>query len=166
MATRDLVDYLELTCEREGSDLHLSVGAPPMARVHGSLSPLEDFDLDRETCQNLILDILTEEGADPNRVIFSHQDFTAEHIEYHDSLAKRGAYVEFDTFGCEAVAKIDEDVWFPSDGERINMVKRQIEMGNVERILISGDLCFKFCFKKWPHGFNYQWIMGCGAVII
>ena len=85
-----------------------------------------------------LLDILTEEGADPNRVIFSHQDFTAEHTEYHDSLAKRGAYVEFDTFGCEAVAKIDEDVWFPSDGERINMVKRQIEMGNVERILISG----------------------------
>ena len=37
MATRDLVDYLELTCERGGSDLHLCVGAPPMARVHGVL---------------------------------------------------------------------------------------------------------------------------------
>jgi twitching motility protein PilT len=60
MATRDLVDYLELTCERGGSDLHMAVDAPPMARVHGILSPLEDFNLDRETCQALILDGLTE----------------------------------------------------------------------------------------------------------
>ncbi|MEM7145715.1 MAG: PilT/PilU family type 4a pilus ATPase [Verrucomicrobiota bacterium] len=60
MATRDLVDYLELTCERGGSDLHVSVDSPPMARVHGILSPLEDFNLDRDTCQTLILDVLSE----------------------------------------------------------------------------------------------------------
>ncbi|MFV1996221.1 MAG: type IV pilus twitching motility protein PilT, partial [Verrucomicrobiales bacterium] len=60
MVSRDLVDYLELTCERGGSDLHVTVGAPPMVRVHGILNPLEDVDLDRETCQNLILAVLTE----------------------------------------------------------------------------------------------------------
>ncbi len=60
MAGRDLVDYLELTCERGGSDLHLTVGAPPLVRVHGVMQPLEDFNLDKEDCENLILNILTQ----------------------------------------------------------------------------------------------------------
>ena len=60
MPTRDLVDYLELTVERGGSDLHLSVGAPPLARVHGVLHPLEDFNLEREDCETLLLSVLTQ----------------------------------------------------------------------------------------------------------
>ena len=60
MAGRDLVDYLELTCERGGSDLHISGGAPPLVRVHGVLQPLEDFNLEKEDCENLILSVLTQ----------------------------------------------------------------------------------------------------------
>jgi len=59
------------------------------------------------------LDIIEEEGGNPQRVIFSHMDFTGEDAAYHDSLAKRGAYIEFDTFGCECVADfLDPTVWF------------------------------------------------------
>src|SRR6478752_487357 len=32
---------LRTLVEREGSDLHIKVGVPPMARVHGELVPLE-----------------------------------------------------------------------------------------------------------------------------
>jgi len=111
-----------------------------------------------ETHNHEILDILEEEGADPNKVIFSHEDFTMENLEYHDSLAKRGAYVEYDTFGCEAVAEqSEEEKWFPSDGERIRAVKKQVALGNEDRILISGDMCFKFCFTKWG-GWGYAHI--------
>lgn len=104
-----------------------------------------------------ILDILEEEGADPTRVIFCHQDFTGHFPEYHDAVAKRGAYVEIDTFGCESVAKWDEDVWFLSDQQKIDIVKKQIEMGNVKNILLSGDLCMKIFFIKYG-GWGYAHI--------
>lgn len=34
---------LRILVEREGSDLHLKVGSPPVARMHGELIPLEGF---------------------------------------------------------------------------------------------------------------------------
>ena len=39
----DLHEALRYVVRSEGSDLHLKVGSPPLARVHGSLSPLEDY---------------------------------------------------------------------------------------------------------------------------
>ena len=56
----DLFDYLRLTREHGGSDLHITVGAPPAARVHGKLLPLTEFDVDPETSQDLIFGALTE----------------------------------------------------------------------------------------------------------
>lgn len=102
-----------------------------------------------------LINMLEEEGAILDKVIFSHQDFTGEDPEYHDSLAKKGAYIEFDTFGCECVADpLDITVWFRSDGEKISYVKKQIEMGNVRKILLSGDMCLKIFFTKWG-GWGY-----------
>ena len=37
----DIDDCLRYVVEREGSDLHLKVGAPPMTRIHGALHPME-----------------------------------------------------------------------------------------------------------------------------
>ena len=39
-------DYLAQTVTKGGSDLHLTVGAPPAARVHGSLQALEEMSFD------------------------------------------------------------------------------------------------------------------------
>ncbi len=104
------------------------------------------------------LDIIEEEGGDLNRVIFSHQDFTGEEYEYQDSLVKRGATIEYDTFGCECVADpLDKNVWFKSDGQKIGYVKKQIELGNLEHILISGDMCLKLFHTKWG-GWGYAHI--------
>lgn len=107
---------------------------------------------------HILLDMLEEDGAILNKVVLSHQDFTGEDSAYHDSLAKRGAYIEFDTFGCECVADpLDINVWFRSDGQKIEYVKKQIEMGNVNKILLSGDMCLKIFFKKWG-GWGYSHI--------
>ncbi len=60
MAFRDITDYLTMTREKGGSDLHLVVGAPPAARIHGILEPLESYDLDPAACKAMLLAILTE----------------------------------------------------------------------------------------------------------
>ncbi len=39
----DIDKALRTLVEREGSDLHLKVGSPPIARMHGELLPLEGF---------------------------------------------------------------------------------------------------------------------------
>ena len=56
----DLIDYLRAVRERGGSDLHLTVGAPPAVRIFGKLDPLEEFDLTPEMSRDLILGALSE----------------------------------------------------------------------------------------------------------
>lgn len=57
---KNVTDYLRVTVELGGSDLHLSSGAPPAARVDGVLKPLEDFCLNDEVTKTLVTDTLTE----------------------------------------------------------------------------------------------------------
>ncbi|MHB1335356.1 MAG: phosphotriesterase family protein [Candidatus Humimicrobiaceae bacterium] len=103
-----------------------------------------------------ILDILEEEKANIEKVVLSHCDPTLSNWQYHDSLAKRGAYIEYDQFGMEIMTF--EGIFLPSDGERINAIKKQIELGNEDKILISGDYCFKVCFRNWG-GWGYSHII-------
>ena len=42
------------------------------------------------------LDLLVEEGVDPSRVVIGHCDMVPDH-DYHLSLARRGAWIQFDT---------------------------------------------------------------------
>ena len=111
-----------------------------------------------EKLNHKILDILEEEKVDLNKVVLSHCDATCDDWEYHDSLAKRGATLEYDEFGTESYtdyrcflpgAKSDKAVFLPYDGERINAIKKQIELGNIDKIVISGDMCFKILYTKW-----------------
>ena len=63
--TRDLADthideLLRLTVESGASDLHLSVGLPPMVRKDGKLVPLPFEKADERSTQRIIFDILNE----------------------------------------------------------------------------------------------------------
>lgn len=60
MHSYDLIEYLSMVIERGGSDLHLSAGAPPMARIYGTLLPLADELLDSNDTRELILAVLKE----------------------------------------------------------------------------------------------------------
>jgi twitching motility protein PilT len=57
---KNVTAYLRVCVEMGGSDLHLSSGAPPAARIDGVLKPLEDFCLSDEATKSLIMDTLTE----------------------------------------------------------------------------------------------------------
>lgn len=99
-----------------------------------------------EPISHRILDILEEEGCDLRRVILCHQDYLGDRTEYIDSLIKRGANIEFDTFGC---GWINDPMWQQTDQTKINFLQKQIDLGNIEHVLISGDICLKLMLTAW-----------------
>ena len=56
----DIIQFLALTVERGGSDLHLCANSQPMMRLHGNLVPLSDTIFSAEICRELIYSIFTE----------------------------------------------------------------------------------------------------------
>jgi twitching motility protein PilT len=54
-------DFLRLVVEKGGSDLHISVGIPPVLRVDGQLLPTNYEKVQPQDAQRLIYDILTDE---------------------------------------------------------------------------------------------------------
>lgn len=93
-----------------------------------------------------ILDILEEEGCDLRRVILCHQDFLGNCSDYLSSLAERGAFLEFDTFGS---GRLNDRMWQLSETEKVHNVQRQIDRGNLKHLLISGDMCLKVMLSSW-----------------
>lgn len=53
--------YFDALLEREGSDLHLSVGYPPMVRLRGRLEPVDGEPITRERMETLLLELLDAE---------------------------------------------------------------------------------------------------------
>ena len=86
-----------------------------------------------------VLDVLEEEGADLEKIVICHLD-TRPDVDYVKSIADRGAFVEFDTFGME----IDTEFGVSTrDLNRIALVEETIKQGYLEHILISQDVCRK-----------------------
>jgi phosphotriesterase-related protein len=79
------------------------------------------------------LDLLAEEGVDPRRVIIGHCDMVPT-PGYHEELARRGAWIEFDTIRGES----DYDTEM-----RVQFVLKLVGLGFADRILISHDLCLR-----------------------
>jgi phosphotriesterase-related protein len=79
------------------------------------------------------LSILESEGVSPDRVIIGHCD-TVPDMEYHLELARRGAFVQFDT------------IRDPNEYElasREKYVCNLIEHGHLHQILLSQDICLR-----------------------
>jgi twitching motility protein PilT len=55
MRQYDLIEYLAMTLQAGASDLHLSPGSPPMARLHGRMTPLTDEVFDAQDVREMLL---------------------------------------------------------------------------------------------------------------
>jgi twitching motility protein PilT len=67
----DIAELLIQTKERGGSDLHLSAGSPPLMRLHGELTVIEDGPLSRDGIHRMIYEILND---DQRRLFEEHRD--------------------------------------------------------------------------------------------
>jgi phosphotriesterase-related protein len=88
------------------------------------------------------LDLLAEEGVDLRRVIVGHCDTVnaaewtspARAMEYHEALARRGAYVQFDTIRRGS----DHDIEL-----RLAYTRNLVQKGHAQQVLLSHDVCLR-----------------------
>jgi phosphotriesterase-related protein len=93
------------------------------------------------------LDLLESEGVQPHRVIIGHCD-TVNNPAYHVELARRGAYVQFDTIRRN-----------PRGTDlRIALVDNMIQHGHIDRLLLSHDVCLTSHLQAGGGG-GYGWIL-------
>ena len=102
-----------------------------------------------------VLDILSREGARPEKICIDHVDVYLR-PDYIRALLDRGAYIEFDNFGKEFY--VNEKRRFAYDLERIRLLKTLIDEGYQKQILICNDICLKTMWKKYG-GLGYAHIL-------
>lgn len=102
-----------------------------------------------------IIDILTSEGAKPEKICIDHIDVLLR-PDYIRALLDRGVYVEFDNFGKEFY--VSQSRRFAYDLERIHVLKALIDEGYSDKILVCNDICLKTMWKKFG-GLGYAHIL-------
>jgi phosphotriesterase-related protein len=114
-----------------------------------------------------VLDILEEEGVDLSRVVLGHVDAAIAHadigfseaIEYHRSLAERGAFIEYDLCGNSGYFTDGANSWWlPSDRERCKALAELAGQGFVESLLISQDVGHKHYLTEFG-GWGYAHVL-------
>jgi predicted metal-dependent phosphotriesterase family hydrolase len=79
------------------------------------------------------LDLLVEEGVDPGRVVIGHCDMVPDH-DYHLALARRGAWVQFDTV--QGGSEYDTR-------QRLDWMRSLADAGHLDQVLLSQDVCLR-----------------------
>ena len=99
-----------------------------------------------------LVDEILDMGVDPRKLIVSHCDERPE-PEFALELARRGCWVELDTFGMEQWAtsarRGDEYPERAFDHHRIDLLIRLLDEGYGDRVLVSHDIAMKPQFTRY-----------------
>jgi phosphotriesterase-related protein len=87
------------------------------------------------------LRILADEGADLSRVAISHCDGELD-VDWLVSVLQTSCYVELDQFGT-GPERLIQGRGYPSDDDRIVVIRELCERGWTDRLLLSHDLCHR-----------------------
>jgi len=90
-----------------------------------------------------VLDVLAEAGADIGRVIMGHIDRTLLNEDTLLEFAARGSYLEYDLFGWEVSYYPLGEIDIPSDAQRIAYIKRLVDEGYADRVVLAHDVFAK-----------------------
>ncbi len=102
------------------------------------------------------LDIAARAGADVRRTVICHVDAEID-LDYCIALAKRGAMIEFDNFGKEYSGDLT-GLTFARDTERVRSVRKMIDLGFINNLLVSTDVCLKTDTRSYG-GWGYDHIL-------
>ena len=103
-----------------------------------------------------ILETLDGAGADVGRVVMGHLDRTIfEHGQLR-RVAESGCYLEWDLFGSESSYYPLADIDMPSDAQRLDAIKRIVDDGYGDRVVVSHDICSKHRLAAYGgHGYSH-----------
>jgi phosphotriesterase-related protein len=104
-----------------------------------------------------VLDIVEAEGADLRHTILCHMNPSHMDTEYQHTLARRGAWLEYDMIGMDYFYA-DEAAQSPSDEENARAIKALIDAGFIDRVLMSQDVFLKTMLTRYG-GFGYGYIL-------
>lgn len=96
----------------------------------------------------LQLDLLEQENVDPTRVIIGHCD-TVPDESYRLKIARRGAYVQFDTIRAGSEYEL---------AQRIRFVSELASAGFLDQILLSQDVCMRRHLRAYG-GAGYSFVL-------
>jgi len=110
-----------------------------------------------ERLANDVLDIVEEEGADLRHTVLCHMNPSHDDLEYQASLARRGAFLEYDMIGMDYYYA-DQDAQSPSDEENARAIRSLVDMGFANRLLLSQDVFLKMMLTRFG-GFGYGYVL-------
>jgi phosphotriesterase-related protein len=93
-------------------------------------------------------------GGDVGRLIISHLDRTFFTEDEALGLLDTGCIAEWDFFGIESSYYPFAPIDLPTDGQRLNLIRRLIDRGHGPRITISQDICTRTRLRRWG-GYGY-----------
>lgn len=95
------------------------------------------------------VEYLVEHGVPPRRICLSHMDRNPDFF-VHRKMAEAGAYLGYDCFG---KAK------YGPDSVRIELLRRMVEAGLGQRILIGNDLARRSYFRHYGGGLGLAYVL-------
>lgn len=104
-----------------------------------------------------VLDIVAEEGGDLAHTVLCHMNPSGEDVAYQTACARRGAFIEYDMIGMD-YWYADQQVQCPSDEDNARAIKRLIDLGFLDRILLSQDVFIKMMLTHYG-GFGYAYVV-------
>ncbi len=109
-----------------------------------------------------VVDILEQAGADLSRVIICHIDARIRDHEGRTQILQKGCVLEYDLWGWEghfpSYWTADSYIDLPNDTQRIYEIRRHIEEGYLNQIVMSHDICAKTRRARYG-GWGYAHIL-------
>lgn len=104
------------------------------------------------------VDLLLQLGVKPEKICICHLDVTFNE-EYIFEALEAGIYLEFDNFGKEFYFESQDGAFsggpFETDVARVKMLKKLINQGYSDKILMANDICLKESLHKYG-GWGYD----------
>lgn len=95
-----------------------------------------------------VLDIVESCGVNPHHVVLCHMGPSGSDLDYQTSLARRGAWIQYDMIGME-VFYADQGVQCPSDEDNALNLLALCDAGHADRLLMSQDIFMKSLLRAY-----------------
>jgi len=139
-------DPSEMVVLQAASEAQQRTGAPMV--VHPGRHP---------SSPAVLAETIIDSGGDPSRTVFAHMDRTEVSEGDLVRLVSLGFHVAYDLFGLEtSFYPPHPPTPMPNDAERIRRIMRLAELGLLDRILLSHDICMKHRLTSFGgHGYDH-----------